>query len=355
MKTLMKTILFTLLAIHHLTAANDLNKLTVSSALWSHLEATTILLYPQSSFSAPKDTPLAKTVQLKSIYDKEHLALLLQWNDPTHSLQHKDQTNSFGDGFAIQFPVNYHDPKDLPYIGMGDEKRAVVLYLHKNVQEFNALKVSKDQVSLEPKDHYAKAFLAHGYGTMEEIAESGFTTQMRYQKGTYQALFITKRENNHIKLDKQALIFSLAIWDGGKKQRDGIKMISGWQGASLIDDPTQNNTQKLDDIFTTLHHLPKGDAKAGKELFHQQCAACHVTQADQKNSQYLGPNLMNIGGYATSWYIKESIQSVAKVCIPGQHMRTKKIYEMPDFSWLDEDAVNNLVLYLKSLKSGVER
>ena len=51
------------------------------------------------------------------------------------SIQSGTKTDEYPDGFAVQIPQHFENLNRLPYIGMGNPKRPVIIYLRKAVKE----------------------------------------------------------------------------------------------------------------------------------------------------------------------------------------------------------------------------
>lgn len=80
----------------------------------------------------------------------------------------------------------------------------------------------------------------------------------------------------------------------------------------------------------------------------------------------MAPSLVNVGGYSTAAYLRESILKPSAVVVPGYnrnaHKNTpwytiekgKRVSTMTDYSFLDKATVEDIVAYLKTLKAEVE-
>ncbi|MDD2567449.1 MAG: cytochrome c, partial [Thiovulaceae bacterium] len=103
----------------------------------------------------------------------------------------------------------------------------------------------------------------------------------------------------------------------------------------------------------------------GKEVAANNCSACHqLEKTDAPN--LMGPSLTNIGGYASVDYLRESIVNPSAVVVPGYNRNAHSAYEwytldngkrtstMPEFSWLEQADMENLIAYLKTLKAEVK-
>ena len=153
---------------------------------------------------------------------------------------------------------------------------------------------------------------------------------------------------------------AIAVWDGSKMGRNGLKNLSSWVAVNL-------EGMKPDaKIVGEIAEEAKGDAAKGKEaLAANGCAGCHqVTAADAPS--FMAPSLQNVGGYSTVAYLRESILKPSAVVVPGYnrnaHSNTpwytiekgKRVSTMTDYSFLDKNTVNDIVAYLKTLKAEVE-
>jgi len=99
----------------------------------------------------------------------------------------------------------------------------------------------------------------------------------------------------------------------------------------------------------------------------ENCSACHQYKDVKSAPNYMAPELSNIGGYANASYLLESIVEPSAVVVPGYNTTAHPNFQwytvekgvrtstMPSFSHLDEKSLKDLVVYLKTLKVGVEK
>jgi complex iron-sulfur molybdoenzyme family reductase subunit gamma len=153
---------------------------------------------------------------------------------------------------------------------------------------------------------------------------------------------------------------AIAVWDGAKMGRNGLKNLSSWVSINL-------EGQKPDaKIVAETTEEVKGNVAKGKEAVAANgCAGCHQIEATDAPS-FMGPSLANVGGYSTAAYLRESILKPSAVIVPGYnrnaHANTpwyniekgKRVSAMTDFSFLDKKTVEDIVAYLKTLKAEVE-
>ncbi|RUM43695.1 MAG: hypothetical protein DSY46_07640 [Hydrogenimonas sp.] len=367
----------------------DVTKLTPTSKAWEYVKATTIHLYPQTTVTmndkkanAINKNAKAKEARVKAIYDNKNIAFLLEWPDGTKSIQQGYRSDVYGDGFAVQLPVNYKDPTKLPYIGMGSDGRPVVIHLQKAVQPIyepnghgdvsdqqNVLSKNKfgkeidayqEKVAKLAVTDYQRSFISEGFRSMTEIKDGSekFSADMVYGHKAWKGTMIRPLKDAYLNL-KGAFPVAFAAWDGAKMNRDGLKLLSGWIPVKLVG---QSGGHKL---VKTLTQPVKGDVENGKNLVMQNgCMGCHYIPG-MSAPGYMAPGLANIGGYATADYLRESIVDPNAVIVPGYnrnaHPNTpwynvvdgKRQSTMPPYP-LDEKSLNDIVAYLKTLKSEVK-
>ena len=367
----------------------DVTKLTPTSKAWSYVKATTIHLYPQTTvkMNDKKANTLnknakAKEAQVKAIYDGKNIAFLLEWPDGTKSIQQGYRSDVYADGFAVQFPIDYKDPKKLPYIGMGSKGRPVIIHLQKavwpiyepngngnvsdqqNILSKNKfgkeIKAYKKRVAKLAVKDYQRSFISEGFRSMTEIKDKSekFSADMSYSNKSWKGTLIRPLKDSYLNL-KGSFPVAFAVWDGSKLNRDGLKLLSSWLPVKLVG---ESGGEKL---VLELTAPIKGDVKNGKNLVMQNgCMGCHYIPG-MSTPGYMAPGLANIGGYATVAYLRESIVEPNAVVVPGYnrnaHPNTpwynvvdkKRQSTMPPYP-LDDKSLNDMVAYLKILKAEVK-
>jgi len=355
----------------------DISKIGFNSALWQKAKAGTVEAYPQTTIEM-NDAKLvsenaankAKKVSVKTVQNGEYVAFLIQWKDGTKNIQEGYASDVYGDGFAVQLPTVLDK---LPYVGMGSEGRAVIVHLQKatgktyepnnkgdvyhqmayaNQNVFAGdLKAYKETLSAQGNGDYQKAFIAEGFRSTTQIRDNSEPSlmEMKYDNGVWSGLLVRALKSEHLDLSKGSFPVAFAFWDGGKKNRDGSKLLTAWVGVGA---------QKL----TSLDELKGGDIQNGEKVMTENCAACHQYKAVKMAPNYMAPELSNIGGYANASYLLESIVDPSAVVVPGYNTTAHPNFPwytvekgvrsstMPSFSHLDEKSLKDLVAYLKTLK-----
>lgn len=367
------------------TKGANLSKIGLDAKAWEGVKAQNIAFYPQTTIEMNDLDVMklnaenkAKNVSIKSLSDGENIAFLLKWQDGTKSVQEGYSSTAYGDGFAAQFPTVLDK---LPYIGMGSDGRAVVVHLQKatvktyepngnkdvyhqvnssNQNAFEAnLKKYKDEVAQAGSGDYQRVYLSEGFRSMTQLRDSSEESmmEMKYDKGFWTGVIVRKLKSTNVDLSSGNFPVAFALWDGEKKNRDGMKLLSPW-----VEVKVQNGKS-----LATLSETKEGDVKNGEAVMLENCAACHQYKEVKTAPNYMAPNLSNIGGYANESYLIESIIDPSAVVVPGYNTTAHPNFPwytvdkgvrsstMPPFSHLDVKSLKDLVAYLKTLKVEVSK
>ncbi|MBN2870641.1 MAG: c-type cytochrome [Campylobacterales bacterium] len=360
------------------------------AAAWSKAKFQTITLYPQTAieFNDKKANELtanakAKKAEVAALHDGKNIALMVKWADKTRDLQQCTSSDNYSDGFAVQFAGATKKAQPLPYIGMGSNGRPVVVHLQKatpKVYEPNgnknvAYQINRQQTGVFGKEladfdakvaslantDYEKVFVGEGFRTLTEIKDGSAKSNatMTFSPAGWNATLVRPLKDAYVNLNGTVPV-SVAVWDGSKMGRNGLKNLSAWVAINL--EGQKANAAMVSELTTD----PKGDAAKGKEAAMMNgCNGCHQVEATDPKS-FMGPALTNVGGYSTAAYLRESILNPSAVVVPGYnrnaHANTpwyniengKRVSTMTDYSFLDKETVDNIVAYLKSLKAEVE-
>lgn len=394
MKKILTSILSLGLAASAALAADAITATKVSNVndanAWANAKFSSVTLYPQTAIhmndkkaNAANEANKAKKADVAAVYDGKNIALMIKWADGTKSVQGAYSSDTYSDGFAVQFAGMTKGSQPLPYIGMGSTGRPVVVHLQKateKVYEPNGNKdvstqINRNQTALfgqELKDYdakvsslaktdYERVFVAEGFRSLTEIKDGSVASAagMTYNNNGWSGTVARPLNDVYMKSTGTVPV-AIAVWDGDKMGRNGLKNLSSWVAINL-------EGQKPDaKIVAEATEEAKGNAEAGKAAVDANgCAGCHqITANDAPN--FMGPSLANVGGYSTVAYLRESILKPSAVVVPGYnrnaHSNTpwytiekgKRVSAMTDFSFLDKKTVNDIVAYLKTLKAEVE-
>jgi complex iron-sulfur molybdoenzyme family reductase subunit gamma len=358
--------------------------LTPSSKSWKYAKFSDVTLYPQTTMKMNdkkanqlNENRHAINAKVGVLYNGTQIAIKVVWPDSTKNVQDTKSNDSFADGMAIEIPVDVTST-NLPYIGMGNEGREVKVFLQKAVEKFyepngngdvfhqisrnNTILFNEDLKKFDKKvaslgnDDYQKGFISAGVRSMTEIKDGSapFNMTMKQVNGNWEATFTKSVKDEYSDMATNSFPISIAVWDGDKRNRDGLKMISAWTPVKVT------HSKNLMTAFASA----KGDATKGQEAFmNNGCIGCHSVDTTPNN---MGPNLANIGGYNTASYLEESIKNPNAVIVPGYNRNThpntpwynvengKRVSTMPDHSWMPQTDIDNIVAYLKTLKAEVK-
>lgn len=395
MKKLLTTILSLGVAASAALAADSITAVKVNdvadASAWAKAKFSSVVLYPQSAIhmndkkaNAANENNKAKKADVAALYDGKNIALMIKWADGTKSVQGSYSSDTYSDGFAVQFAAVTKKAQPLPYIGMGSDGRPVVVHLQKatsSVYEPNGNKdvstqLNRQQTGVfgqELKDYdakvaslanadYERVFVGEGFRSLTEIKDGSAAAtgaNMSYSGNGWTGTLVRPLNDAYVK-SVGTVPVAIAVWDGAKMGRNGLKNLSSWISVNL-------EGQKADaKIVAETTEEAKGNAAKGKEAVAANgCAGCHQIEATDAPS-FMGPSLANVGGYSTAAYLRESIVKPSAVIVPGYnrnaHSNTpwytiekgKRVSAMTDFSFLDKKTVEDIVAYLKTLKAEVE-
>lgn len=370
--------------------SDKLDAITADSAVWSKAKFATVELYPQTAIEGnDKDATEAnkgikgKKAQVAAVHNGKEIAILVKWADNTKNIQGIKCTDTYSDGFALQFAGATKKAEPLPYIGMGSEGRPVVVHLQKStpaVYEPNGNKDVSTQINRQQtgvfgkeladydskvaalaKTDYERVFVGEGFRSITEIKDGSVKSNasMNHDGKGWSGTLVRPLKDGYMNAAGTVPV-AIAVWDGTKMGRNGQKLLSSWVAVNL--EGSKANAK----IVAEATETPKGDAAKGKEAVDANgCAGCHQMSADMPAGT-MAPSLMNVGGYSTAAYLRESLVKPSAVVVPGfnrnAHKNTpwyniengKRVSTMTDYSFLDKATIDNIVAYLKTLKAEVE-
>lgn len=221
------------------------------------------------------------------------------------------------------------------------------------------MKKYKDEVAQAGNGDYQRVYLSEGFRSTTQLRDNSEESmmEMKYDKGFWTGIIVRKLKSTNLDLSSGNFPVAFAVWDGEKKNRDGMKLLSPW-----VEVKVQNGKS-----LATLVETKEGDVKNGETVMMENCAACHQYKEVKTAPNYMAPNLSNIGGYANESYLIESIIDPSAVVVPGYNTTAHPNFPwytvdkgvrsstMPPFSHLDAKSLKDLVAYLKTLKVEVSK
>jgi complex iron-sulfur molybdoenzyme family reductase subunit gamma len=362
----------------------------VKKIKWTDVEVypqTTVKLNDKKALELHKNAK-AKVVSVGALTDGKNIAIIVRWPDKTKDVYKGYKSDTYADGFAVQFASNAKDPQKLPYIGMGSDGRPVEIFIRKaydvvyepngngdvqyqvnphNTNYFGKdLKKFEKEVAKRGQKVYQRAFVSEGFRSMTEIKDGSvkYRTDMHYvtkKGGMWGGALIKPIKDVYSEPTKGEYAVAIAVWDGKELERDGLKRLSSWIAVKL---PGAKN-KALEKVVT---EKVKGDVENGKKQFETNCASCHRTRDFQTAPLYMAPGLENIGGQATAAYIRESILDPNAVVVPGYNRNAhpnfawymvddkgNRTSTMPPFNYLDKKTIDDIVAYMQTQKAEVAK
>jgi len=340
-----------------------------AAALWDGLAAGMIVAAPQRTIrlndraaNAALAHAAPRTLAVRAAFDGKDLAVAVDWSDSTEDRARPDETDAFGDGAALEIPVRFGAGLRLPYVGMGDEEMAVVLY----------------RVLATADGAIGRAGVAAGFGSLARADLGAVRVAMRYDAGrkTWRAVFVRPLVAGEHDLRHGLVPFALAVWDGARHERGGNKALTGWRFLRIP-------RYALDSAYVAEMSYGRspgdlGDPARGKLFVESVCAACHAIGDRRIAPPGIAPDLTAIGAISTPGYLRESLLEPSAVIVPNpnpyQHYDRskpsdasgafpsndafvwyrrdpggKKISKMPAFGTLPKADLEAIVAYMMTL------
>jgi len=241
---------------------------------WNTLEAVEMPLAGQIVASPRFWTPSTNSIRIKSFYNNENIAFLLEWDDRTN-----EQAETYSDAVAIQFPTKIPEGLKKPYFAMGDSGNGVELLHWKAYDESVLVAQSADDIetetdggeSLEEQEETDTEgseeieVVQEDEGNVEETAKEEFKGffkikemnakgfkrlsvqpdnsqnslgKSQWKNGKWQVMItrplFTADKKTDVQFVKGKLIpYALAVWDGSNSEIKGQKAISSWYYLTL--------------------------------------------------------------------------------------------------------------------------
>ncbi len=244
---------------------------------WNTVEAVELPLAGQIVASPRFWTPSANSIRIKSFYNGENIAFLLEWDDRT-----SEQGEVYSDAVAIQFPTKIPEGLKKPYFAMGDSSNGVELLhwraydesvLAAQLAEDNDIETETDggddleeeetddagteeaTAETEQEEEVVVEEAAKeefkGFVMVKEMNAKGFKRlsvqpdksqnskgKGHWKNGKWQVMITRPLYTADTKLDVQfekgkLIPYALAVWDGSNSEIKGQKAISSWYYLTL--------------------------------------------------------------------------------------------------------------------------
>ena len=289
-------------------------------------------VFPLTFYTKESNLSISKKASLKVLTNKSEIAMLISFEAPLALAQDKKSSFEFSLSFVDH---NITDIGIFPSLHLNLKKSHTVSNLAKSMyNDKNETIISETSTITTDK--------TVGFGYIE-INE----TKTPFVPDENKTLNIGMLENSIYAVKSidtnqtfTNISFSLRLLDGNNTLLYKTKWIK--VSFSSVD---ENDISSDDSAFYNLQN--------GKNIFIQNCIACHRYDDDTTAPKGIAPMLTNVGGWANKKYIIDSLLHPKKYISPKYKKLIKegKIMPMPSFDWLDENDFNDLVHFLQTLKS----
>jgi DMSO reductase family type II enzyme heme b subunit len=218
----------------------------VDDPIWKWIPTTSIPLRPLQS----RDDWLYR-VRVQVAVGPEMAAFRFEWNDASRDDEILDYTD-FRDSLAIQYASTgtSTDYASIPFIGMGDDKDEVMIWLWKSDWQAGITKAKDNTVTAGrtinkehedgsfsrkpsqrrmPHDTPVELLRAKGFGAMESLPPSEQTVDGDgiWRDGVWAVVMRRSLDSARLQHGK-TILFAIAAWDGSAEDRAGQKSVSEW-------------------------------------------------------------------------------------------------------------------------------
>lgn len=244
---------------------------------WRDADVLELPLAPQAVVKPRRYEPGVKALEVRALYSADRLGLRLQWGDAQRQAM-EGTAQAFRDAVAIEFP--YDPAKGIPFFGMGERERPVVIYQWKadwaasasdanekyprmavdwypfSTRAANEIAEAADYGQpggdkafvpswwagnplMDPALHArrgAEKLVAHGFGTLEPVAadQQDADAKAAWKDGVWTAVITIPRQQEAFAFERGKTIpVAFAAWNGEKQERGGEKSVSTWYFLSL--------------------------------------------------------------------------------------------------------------------------
>ncbi len=299
-------------------------------------------IYKISLYSIDNIIPLKKEIYIKALYSDSNIAILYKFpQDLNNSAQISINR------YFIEFP---NSVKRLPYVNGGDTNNTVTITgienLHKQLnincnsncpnEDNKSIFSSQKSTITNQKDYFA--YISNGLQKSPIIKDNNQT--LKIGSDANKLFFIKSIDTNQTDIFLSFGIFS-------KEDNSSIKYISKWIKIGL-------KSKNINNINNFNTQIPQNyDLQNGKNIFIQNCIACHRYNNVKIAPPNIAPNLTNIGGWANKEFLKQSILNPTANINPNfkEALKRGDITAMPSFNWLEEKNMNDLLYFLENLKA----
>lgn len=198
---------------------------------WQAAAPVGFFLAPQLMEPERLYKPTLDSVTVRAVYNDSGVALLLEWDDRTESVPGDERAEDVAGGevlrdmAAVQFPREASGTGRKPYLGMGDGKRPVDIWLWKGPAG-------------PGKDGEAEAVTARGSGSITRKGAEGLEATGEYSDGTWRVVFRRdfSEAGRGIFREGEFIPVAFAAWDGSNGEEGSRHTMTPWYNLRLAED-----------------------------------------------------------------------------------------------------------------------
>ena len=228
-------------------------------------------------------TPSVNSIRIKSLYNEEDIAFLIEWDDTTN-----EQDETYSDAVALQFPTKIPEGMEKPYFAMGESGKSVTIWHWRAYDEFKQTEesgskdddteaatdggssVAEHEEAEEQEEEQKQEEVSEtgavqeekieeekpkekfkGFATIKEMNAKGFKNLAEqpsdsqhskskgyWKNGKWKVMITRPLMTDDKKIDIQfeagkLIPYALAAWDGSNSEIGGQKSISSWYYLTL--------------------------------------------------------------------------------------------------------------------------
>ncbi len=318
---------YNLLAISATQVPGNLKDINTTSKAWLSSN-----VFPLTFYTKESNLSLSKKASLKVLANKSETALLVSFETPLTFAQDKNSSFEFSSSF---FDHNITDISIFPSTHLSFKKSHTVSNLVKSMYNDENKTIISKTSTITADNTVRFGYIETNETKTPFVIDENKTLNIGMLENS---IYVVKSIDTNQTFTN--ISFSLHLFDGNNTLLYKTKWVKISFSSSDKNDISSNDT-----AFYNLQN--------GKNIFIQNCIACHRYNDDTTAPKGIAPMLTNVGGWANKEYIIDSLLHPQKYISPKYKklIKSGKIMPMPSFDWLDENDFNDLVYFLQTLKS----
>ena len=316
-----------LLAVSATQVPGNLKDINTTSKAWLSSN-----VFPLTFYTKESNLSISKKASLKVLTNKNEIALLISFETPLALAQDKNSSFEFSSSF---FDHNITDIGIFPSTHLNFKKSHTVSNLVKSMYNDENETIISETSTVTTDNTVGFGYIETNETKTPFALDENTTLNIGMLENS---IYVVKSIDTNQTFAN--ISFAIDLFDGNNTLLYKTKWIK--VSFSSVD---ENDISSDDSAFYNLQN--------GKNIFIQNCIACHRYDDDTTAPKGIAPMLTNVGGWANKKYIIDSLLHPKKYISPKYKKLIKegKIMPMPSFDWLDENDFNDLVHFLQTLKS----